>query len=193
MIYGGLIRSVGRKAGLNESESEDALQEVLIAIVKHIKNFKYDPARCSFKSWLLLITRQRIIWQLRRRPKVTLPEQDCPPGFQVAARPPRELERDQGPGTDTVARVTDPSGDALSEIWETEWRGNILAAALELTKQEVNPRQFQIFDLNVRQGWTAREVARMLKVSTAQVYMAKHRVAAVLRKSAKKIQKRIDG
>ena len=43
------------------------MQETVIAVAKNIKDFHYDPARCSFKSWLMLITRQRIIWQLRKR------------------------------------------------------------------------------------------------------------------------------
>src|SRR2546428_13645553 len=72
--YGRLIRGASLRSGLTEAEADDVLQETALAVVKNIKDFKYDPAVCSFKSWLLLITRQRVIWQLRKRPPHTVGE-----------------------------------------------------------------------------------------------------------------------
>ena len=36
--------------------------------------------------------------------------------------------------------------------------------------------------------WSATEVKRMLHVSTAQVYLAKHRVSALIKKEVKKLE-----
>ena len=63
---------------------------------------------------------------------------------------------------------------------------------MEATKSQVSPKQFQTFDLYVLQGWGASEVARMLKTSLASVYLAKHRVAGVLKKSVQKLQQRME-
>ncbi|MEE1264667.1 MAG: sigma-70 family RNA polymerase sigma factor, partial [Akkermansia sp.] len=70
----------------------------------------------------------------------------------------------------------------FSAIWEREWQQNIMKAAIERVKLRVSPRQFQIFDYNVLQGLNATEVRRRLGVSMAQVYLAKHRVGAILKK-----------
>ena len=70
--YWRLIHSTACKAGLTPEEAEDAVQDTFLAVSKNIGTFHYDPARCSFKSWLLLVTRQRIIWQLRKRLSVGL-------------------------------------------------------------------------------------------------------------------------
>ena len=51
--YWKLIYGVAIKAGLTDAEAQDAVQETVIAVSKHIGRFKYDPAQCSFKTWLL--------------------------------------------------------------------------------------------------------------------------------------------
>src|SRR5262245_3857521 len=68
--YGKLLYSVALKAGLTDAEAKDAVQETVIKVSKHIGQFRYDPAKCSFKSWLMLLARQRIATQFRKRAKI---------------------------------------------------------------------------------------------------------------------------
>jgi len=62
--YRELIYSVARKAGLNESEAEEVVQDTVISVAKKMPDFRYDPAEDSFKGWLLTVTRWRILDQL---------------------------------------------------------------------------------------------------------------------------------
>src|SRR5215472_1766187 len=64
--YWRLIYNVARKAGLAEADAQDVVQETVIAVARRIPEFRYDPAKGSFKQWLLLITRRRIHDHLRR-------------------------------------------------------------------------------------------------------------------------------
>ena len=48
--------------------------------------------------------------------------------------------------------------------------------------------QFQIFDLYVLQHWTVREVARTLRINVGQIYLAKHRVGALLKAEMRKLE-----
>ena len=48
--YWKLIYSVAVKSGLTEVQAQDAVQETVIAVAKNIKEFRYDPKKCSFKS-----------------------------------------------------------------------------------------------------------------------------------------------
>jgi|SRR5579859_170023 len=173
-IYWQLIYRVAIKSGLTDTEAQDAVQETVLAVAKYIKDFEYDPAHCSFKSWLMLVTRQRIIWQLRKRlptvPQLMRGESDTP-------------------RTSTVERIPDPNAVNLDVVWDAEWKKNLMSAAVEKVKRAVSPRQFQIFDLYALQGWSPREVARTLRISVAQVYLAKHRVSALLSKEVKKLEK----
>src|SRR3989442_10829475 len=65
--YAKLIHRVAIKAGLNDAEAQDVVQETVIIVAKKLPDFKYDPALGSFKSWLRLITRRRIEKQLKKR------------------------------------------------------------------------------------------------------------------------------
>ena len=55
-------------------------------------------------------------------------------------------------------------------------------------KQTADPELFQMFDLHVRLGLSAREVARKLDVSLPRVYFAKYKIAALLRRQAQRFE-----
>src|SRR5213594_481731 len=67
--YWKLLYRVARRSGLTEAEAQDAVQETIITVAQQMPEFRYEPARCSFKGWLLLLTRQRITHQFRKRNK----------------------------------------------------------------------------------------------------------------------------
>jgi DNA-directed RNA polymerase specialized sigma24 family protein len=77
----------------------------------------------------------------------------------------------------------------LDALWDQEWQKNLMSAALEKVKRQVSARQFQMFDLYVLQNWAVAEVARVLRVSTPQVYLAKHRISRLLKKEVAKLER----
>jgi RNA polymerase sigma-70 factor (ECF subfamily) len=169
--YWKLIYGVARKSGLNDAEAQDVVQETVIAVAKNIA--KYDRQAGSFKSWMLQVTRWRIVDQIRKR---------APGG---AASP----ERTRG-GTATIDRVPDPDGLNLEAVWDHEWQHNLLSAALERVKRKVDARHYQIFDCAVLKEWPASKVAKQLGVNIAQVYLVKHRLSALLKREVKAIEQR---
>jgi RNA polymerase sigma-70 factor (ECF subfamily) len=170
--YGKLLYGVARKAGLNDAEAQDAVQDTVLAVVQHIRDFKVDRQRCTFKSWLMMIARQRIIWQLRRRPPANAPHRPNPDSTRTA----------------TIDRVPDPTPLNLDAIWDAEWERNLLDIALEQVKQQVSPRQFQLFELYVMKEWPVADIVRTFHVSAARVYLAKHRVGGLLKKTVRRLQ-----
>ena len=165
--YWKLIYGVAIKAGLNDAEAQEVVQETIIAVAKQMEGFKYDPQIGSFKGWLLHTTRWRIGDQLRKR------------RGQAGAL---GREYKTSTRTATVERIPDPAGSNLEAIWEKEWRNNIFAAAIEKVKHRVDARQYQIFDLYVIKQWPVKKVATTLGVKPGQVYLAKHRVFALVKK-----------
>ena len=49
-----------------------------------------------------------------------------------------------------------------------------------------------MFDLYVIKGWPVQEVARILHVSVAQVYLAKHRMTIMIKRETVRLGKRMD-
>src|SRR6266699_3258662 len=64
--YWELLYNVAKQSGLGEPEAQDVVQETVISVAKAMPDFRYDPARGSFKQWLLRITGRRIMDHLRR-------------------------------------------------------------------------------------------------------------------------------
>src|SRR5207248_713728 len=129
--YWKLIYSVAIKTGLSDQEAEDVVQETVISVAKKMGDFKYDPAVCSFKGWLLRITRFRIIDQLRKRQPAL---RENPTHFRLVAE--NESALDQ---------VPDPSSLDLDATWDAEWRKNLVDVAMERVKRRVKAAHYQIF------------------------------------------------
>jgi RNA polymerase sigma-70 factor (ECF subfamily) len=181
--YWRLLYGVARKAGLNDAEAQDAVQDCVIIVSRQMPKFRYQPERCSFKGWLLMILRQRVGRQLRKR-------QPAAAGALAEDEPDRIAMEETR--TDAIDGLPDPAGDELEAIWETEWQQHLLALAKERVKQQVSDAQFQIFDLHVLRGWRVREVARTLDVSVAMVYLAKLRVGRRFRQEVALLQREHD-
>jgi len=91
--------------------------------------------------------------------------------------------------TATVERVPDSRVVDLDALWETEWKENLFEAAIARVKKKIEPKQFQIFDCYVRKEWPAQKVAERLGVNVGQVYLARHRVGALLKKEIRALEK----
>ena len=172
--YRSLIYGVARQTGLNDAEAQDVVQETIVAVAKNISDFHYDPARGSFKSWLLQQTRWRVLGYFRKR------------HYQVDGQ---RLPREQ-PLDNAVLEQRDPSlAIDLEQVWETEWERNLLEVALQNIKTEVTPRQYQLFSLHILQELPARLVADRVGVRLAEVYFAKYRISNLLKREVKRLQK----
>jgi DNA-directed RNA polymerase specialized sigma24 family protein len=84
-------------------------------------------------------------------------------------------------------------GLQMDELWDEEWRDNIYRSALARVRGRVNPKQFQVFDGCVLQNQRPADVARMLGISTAQVYLARHRVTAAVKRAVKDLEAELGG
>ncbi len=104
---------------------------------------------------------------------------------QLSERPHSSDDR----ATATIERVPDSNVVDLDTLWEKEWQENLFAAAISRVKKKVDPKQFQIFDCYVCKEWPAQKVAERLHVNIGQVYLARHRVAALLKKEIKALEK----
>jgi RNA polymerase sigma-70 factor (ECF subfamily) len=165
--YWRLIYSVAVKSGLTAAEAEDVVQETVISVAKHIHKFERDRKLGTFKGWLKNIIRWRIADQLERRT----------PGIARETEP-TAGDREEWPAEQ---ELPDP-GDPLQELWDAEWRENLIQAAIQRVKRKVREEHYLVFDLYAVRKWPVVKVARKLGVSVGQVYLIKHRIATLIRK-----------
>jgi RNA polymerase sigma-70 factor (ECF subfamily) len=172
-LYWRLLYNVARKSGLDDPGAQEIVQDTVIAVARKMPEFHYDPARGTFRQWLLRITRRRIIDHLRRIYRQ-------PPKAEVA---PESLDEEE----EHAAAITDQSASAIEAAWNEEWEKSTFDAALARVRAAINPRHFQVFDYCVLKEWPASKVAATLGLNAAQVYLAKHRVAQAMKRAVRKI------
>jgi RNA polymerase sigma factor (sigma-70 family) len=159
--YRGLILGVARRSGLNEHEAEEALQDVLLAVAQKIPEFQYNPAKDSFKGWLLQITRWKIADQFRKR---------------------AGHAKHFAPSDDDATQLGHIPATPFETLWDAEWQNLRIRDALAIVKRQVNPSHYAIYHLHVIEEKPAAEVCASLGVNRAQLYLAKHRVGGALKK-----------
>jgi RNA polymerase sigma-70 factor (ECF subfamily) len=163
--YWRLIYSVARKSGLNDIEAQEVVQTTFIYLSRKMPKFHYEPAFGSFKSWLRVITRSRIsVYRRSEKADERLFRDPCP-----------EIEGGQ------LDQIPDPAADAADELWQREWRENLLNAAFRRVRCKVSSQQLLIFRLSSPGDVPLPQVAKKLGVSLGQVYLARHRVGKLLK------------
>jgi RNA polymerase sigma factor (sigma-70 family) len=166
--YWKLIYSFALQRGLTHSEAEEVVQETVLAVAKGIQGFIYDRTKCAFKTWLLTVTRSKIANQFAKRER-----------HPVAVAP----VWDNSERTPLLERVPDEQQEShWQQAWEDDWQKNLMDAAIQRVKRSVPIEQYQMFDLFVLKNWPAKDVAKTLGVTVAHVYVAKHRIAKLIRK-----------
>jgi RNA polymerase sigma-70 factor (ECF subfamily) len=174
-IYSPLIHGVARKAGLSDAEAKDVVQETLVAVLKHMPAFNYDPAVGTFKAWLLTQARWRIVDQFRKRGPIV----------------PHHAAEGDTARTATIERIADENSPGLDAFWEADWEKTVLAAAMARVKRSLDPQKFQIFDFYVNREWPPEKVAQTFNVAVNQVYLVKNRVTELLRAEVRRLQRGI--
>jgi RNA polymerase sigma-70 factor (ECF subfamily) len=162
--YWQLIYRVAKKAGLTDAEAQDVVQETVISVSNKLPGFTYDPKVCSFKTWMLRLTRWRIIDTFRKRL-------------------PQNASNGDGTATSPLERIPDESSLNLDALWDEEWKKSLLAGALQRIKPLLKPEHYQIFDLYALRQLPVSQVAEIMGVSAARIYLVKHRVAGLVKRA----------
>jgi RNA polymerase sigma factor (sigma-70 family) len=174
-LYWRLLYNVARRSGLADAEAQEIVQETVIAVARKMPEFRYDPSCGTFRQWLLRITRRRIIDHLRRSYRQPLRAEVTPELLDAME--------------DHSIAITDGSNSAIEAAWDEEWERATFDAALARVRVEVNPQYFQVFDYCVLKEWPVSKVAAILGLNSAQVYLAKHRVAQAMKRAVRRINK----
>ena len=174
--YWRLIYNTARRRGLSESDAEDVTQEVLVVVAQRMRDFKYDPARGSFKGWLRTLTANLSVNRHRKRGREV-------PTVALAAR--------NDTSTDPLAALPDPASLEADPRWEEEWEANLLRAALDRVQCQAAAATFQMYDFHVLQGQTVGQTCAALGVSAAKVYLAKLRIGRMLKREVARLREEL--
>jgi RNA polymerase sigma-70 factor (ECF subfamily) len=152
-LYTPLLLSWARRAGLQEQDAADLVQDVFVTLVQTLPTFAYDRHN-SFRAWLRTVTLNK--WRDR-----------C-----------KKLASSAMAGGD-LQDIASPN--ELEAFWDAEYRQHVTRQALQILQADFQPTTWKAFWEHVVSGRTAPEVARELGLTPGAVYAAKLRILDRLR------------
>jgi RNA polymerase sigma-70 factor (ECF subfamily) len=163
-LYAPLIRAWLRKYDVQDSDADDLLQEVLLAVSEDLSKFDHGGQPGAFRGWLkaILVNRLRKFWRSRdRRPQAR-------GGSDIDAR---------------LAQLDDPSSE-MSRIWNLQHDQYVLRQLLALAEPHFTPNTWKAFCRVALEGARPEVVAEELGISLNAVCLAKSRVLRRLRQES---------
>jgi len=148
-----VLQAVARRLGLSPEDADDVAQEALLECWTALRADGYRRERGRLRQFLIGITRNRAIDQLRRS------------------------DRTRGARGDSVIHVVPSSVDELEQLFEQEHRRKVLGDAMDALANrsgytEVTLRAFERVHFD---GLAPDDVARELAVTPQVVYNATSR------------------
>ncbi len=160
-LYGSIILSWCRSAGLQSEDAADVRQEVFQSVARKISLFRRENPNASFRGWLWTITHNKLCDFWRRNQQI--PHAPGGTSFQ------QHLQALPAEQSDSLAPAT------------AEETGMLFRRALELIQTDFEPRTWQAFWRVAIEGESVKEVATLLAMTPGAVYVAKSRVLQRLR------------
>ncbi len=156
-LYTPLLFRWSLKTGLNESQSEDLVQEVFKVLLTKIGAFERERDG-SFRKWLQVVTVNKCKEQFRRK-QLSITNADS--------------------SFDPLSAVSDPA--TLVEFWEDDYCQQVIQRSMQLMKAEFSEKVWRSCWEHIVQGRPASEVGEQLGITANAVRVYSSRILARLR------------
>jgi RNA polymerase sigma-70 factor (ECF subfamily) len=162
--YGRHIYRWCRQWRLQDADAEDLTQDILVKLAQKLRHFAYDPSR-SFRGWLKTVAHHA--WR----------------DF-VDSRHGRAAA-----GDSRVRELLETleARDGLVQKLEEAFDLELLNAAKVRVRLRVAPHTWEAFRLVALEGVPAAEVATMVHMQVAMIYVAKSKVQKMLQEEIRKL------
>ena len=171
-IYEPLILRLMRQRGLQEADARDVTQQVVIAVTQAVDRWEPDGREASFRRWLFTIARNLSLKFVQR------------------GRVPHDSARRGVGGTDMLEvldKLQEPEHRTKAEF-DDEYRNEVFRWAAEQVRGEFRETTWQAFWRTCVLNEPIADVARYLRMSAGNVYVARSRVLGRLRQTVEEFE-----
>ncbi|MBI3410785.1 MAG: sigma-70 family RNA polymerase sigma factor [Planctomycetes bacterium] len=157
-LYAPFVASWCAHWGVRGQDADDVTQEVFHSVAKSLEAFRRDRPDDTFRGWLRVITRNKLLDHFRR-----LENQPAAQGGSEAYRQLEQVAQEQWPE------------DSAADL------GSLYHRALDLVRSEFEERTWDAFWRTAVEGQATAVVAAEMGVSAAAIRKAKSRILHRLR------------
>lgn len=166
-LYEPVIYRMLKRAGLQQADALEVMQELLLAVSRSIERWEPSPDRGSFRGWLRRVARNLVVsWVRRNQRRVTASSLDI----------------------ETLAAEDEPVEGAETREFDGEVQRALFRRASERVRGEVRPNTWQAFWEVAVEGREVGEVAKRLGMTEGAVRVAKCRVTTRLREAVEQLR-----
>lgn len=156
--YGTVLIDWARRWGAKGSDSHDLAQEVLLNLVRQMRDFRYDPSQ-SFRGWLKTVAYRTLIRQRLKSVRHAAP----------------------GGSRNTALIDSVEAREDLQQLLQRQAERELFDLASQRVRRRVSPHTWEAFQLQAILGLSGEEVASRLDISLSSVYVARYNVQKMLR------------
>ncbi len=163
-LYQPLLQRWLNSFGIQHSDSEDLIQDVLATVFRELPAFQHNERTGAFRKWLRSILINRVRHFLRSR-----------------------QNRPTATGKSSVLQQLQQLADDrsnLSQLWDREHNEHVISRLTSAVEPRFEKKTWMAFRRHVLDDVSPVEVANELGMTLSSVYVAKSRVLSVLRQEA---------
>ncbi len=161
--YGSVILRWCRNWQLQEADSHDLTQEILVRVWAKLPSFEYDAGQ-SFRAWLWTLSRHVFLDSARRKSFVT--------------------NLDQARVEDVLAKQADEIATNIDREFERE----LLQLACTEVRRVVAPRDWDVFTSSTFNNIKAKQLAHQYHLSVGAVYVVNQRIRRKIKDSMETLE-----
>jgi RNA polymerase sigma factor (sigma-70 family) len=153
-----LIQAYVRKMGVPGYDVDDAVQDILVRLLKTLPEFQLDREKARFRTWLWKVTRSTLVNRARRQDR-----------------------RVQAEGAWAEKMMHEAAVDVEDDDWKKQYRLRLLEFAKAKVRERSHPRTWACFEEHYLNGRPSAEVASELGIPTNAVDVNSSRIMVRLR------------
>jgi RNA polymerase sigma-70 factor, ECF subfamily len=163
-LYRPLIAGWLRRQSVPETDIDDLMQEIFLAVVRGLPSFNHSGRRGAFRAWLRTIAYNY----------------SC----DYWKSPARRTAASGDEAAQSALGLLEDAGSPLNRYWDEEHDRYVLRCLFEAVELEFEPTTVRAFQLVALDGASGAEAANQLGISLTAVYIARSRVLSRLRELA---------
>jgi RNA polymerase sigma-70 factor (ECF subfamily) len=160
-LYRPLIAGWLRRQSVPETDIDDLVQEIFLAVVHGLPTFNHSGRRGAFRAWLRTIAYNYSCDYWRS--------------------PARRTAASAGDAAQTALSLLEDRESPLNRYWDEEHDRYVLRCLFEAVQLEFEPTTVRAFQLVALDGVAGAQAACELGISVTAVYIARSRVLRRLR------------
>ena len=167
-IYGVAVYDYCRSRGLQDSDSNDVCQEVLVAVEKHLVERRHDSQKGKFRSWMFRVAHNITINHVKAKARTVGGSGDSRVASELAEIPAPDIIQ--------------------STVIQLGYRRHLFHWAAKKVRPHATESSWQAFWKTAVNGEEPKQVALDLKMKAGAVYTARCRVIERIRVAISEIQ-----